>query len=56
MIENPQAERRLHHVGVVVHDIEAEVEGFARSIGATWDGRTFHDPLQKVKVTFLRPS
>lgn len=45
---------RLHHVGVVVRDIEAEIDGFARSIGgARWDGRIFHDPLQKVKVTFI---
>jgi methylmalonyl-CoA/ethylmalonyl-CoA epimerase len=41
---------------VVVRDIEAEVEGFARSIDAIWDTRIFHDPLQKVRVTFLRSS
>jgi len=52
--EDSTSERRLHHVGVVVRDIEAEVEGFARSIGARWDARIFHDPLQKVRVTFLR--
>ena len=51
---NSHSERRLHHVGVVVRDIEAEIDGFARSIGGGhWKGRIFHDPLQKVKVTFI---
>jgi methylmalonyl-CoA/ethylmalonyl-CoA epimerase len=43
----------LHHVGLVVRDIEAEIEEFAKSILASWDGRIYHDPLQKVRVTFL---
>jgi len=54
LIEGAQCESRLHHVGYVVRNIEAEVEGFAKSILASWDTRIYHDPLQKVRVTFLR--
>ena len=43
----------FHHVGFVVPDISATVEGFARSLGARWDGCVYTDPHQKVKVTFL---
>ena len=53
MIECVQSEARLHHVGLVVRDIEAEIEGFAKSILATWHKVIYHDPLQKVRVTFL---
>jgi methylmalonyl-CoA/ethylmalonyl-CoA epimerase len=44
---------RLHHVGFVVADIAACVEGFALSLEAKWSGEVFADPLQRVKVTFL---
>jgi methylmalonyl-CoA/ethylmalonyl-CoA epimerase len=44
---------RLHHVGYVVASIEQAMPGFLRSLGATWDERVIHDPLQKVKVAFL---
>lgn len=44
---------RLHHVGFVVADISTAMEGFVRSLGATWDRRTFNDPNQKVRVAFL---
>jgi methylmalonyl-CoA/ethylmalonyl-CoA epimerase len=29
------------------------MEGFVRSLAASWDGRIYEDPLQKVKVAFL---
>lgn len=45
---------RLHHIGYVVASIEECAESFARSLGATWDGRIVFDPLQKVQVTFLQ--
>jgi methylmalonyl-CoA/ethylmalonyl-CoA epimerase len=48
------SEKRLHHVGIVVRSIRAEIEGFAQSLGASPDTQVFHDPLQKVRVTFLR--
>ena len=54
MIETPNFEKRLHHVGFVVNDIQGSVEGFARSIGASWNAKIFHDPLQKVRVSFLQ--
>lgn len=44
---------RLHHVGFVVNSIEAVADRFAKSIGATWDHKTTHDPLQLVKVSFI---
>ncbi len=43
----------LHHVGYVVREIASSIEGFAASIGATWDGAISADPHQKVKVAFL---
>jgi len=49
--DDPQP--RLHHVGFVVASIGATMEGFARSLGASWDGQVFEDPHQKVKVAFL---
>ncbi len=46
----------LHHVGFVVPEIASAVTRFAASVGATWDGAIIHDPIQKVKVTFLATS
>jgi methylmalonyl-CoA/ethylmalonyl-CoA epimerase len=45
---------RMHHVGFVVASIAAIAPGFAQSIAAQWDGNVIHDPLQVVRVTFLR--
>ncbi len=46
-------ELRLHHVGFVVRDIERSAEGFRQSLGMSWNGEIYADPIQKVKVTFL---
>ncbi|HVB58491.1 MAG TPA: VOC family protein [Candidatus Acidoferrales bacterium] len=54
MIESLHFEARLHHVGFVVRSIESEIAGFTSSILASWDAKIFHDPLQKVRVTFLQ--
>ena len=54
MTEDRFFEKSLHHIGFVVADIQKEIEGFGKSLAATWDGKTFHDPLQKAKVAFLR--
>jgi|SRR5271157_1104021 len=43
----------LHHIGFVVEAIALTMEGFLRSLNASWDQRVFEDPLQKVKVAFL---
>jgi methylmalonyl-CoA/ethylmalonyl-CoA epimerase len=51
-----QATPTLHHIGFVVSSIREEIEGFASSVGATWNGEIFDDPLQQVQVTFLQPA
>jgi methylmalonyl-CoA/ethylmalonyl-CoA epimerase len=43
----------LHHLGFVVADVTAGMKGFVRSLAATWDGRVYEDPHQRVKVAFL---
>jgi methylmalonyl-CoA/ethylmalonyl-CoA epimerase len=43
----------LHHIGFVVAAIAPAMEGFLRSLNASWDLQIFEDPLQKVKVAFL---
>jgi len=45
---------RLHHIGFVVAEISASIQGFRASLGAAWDGSVFEDPNQKVKVAFLK--
>lgn len=45
----------FHHVGFVVRSIADAVEDFAESLDAHWDAQVIHDPLQVVRVTFLRP-
>jgi len=45
----------LHHLGFVVASIAKVAEQFAASMTACWDTRIFHDPLQRVRVTFLTP-
>lgn len=44
----------LHHVGFVVASIRDIAESLAQSIGAGWDGKVIYDPLQAVRVSFLR--
>jgi methylmalonyl-CoA/ethylmalonyl-CoA epimerase len=44
---------RFHHVGFIVSSIAQTIDGFERSLQATWDGTVFDDPIQKVKVAFL---
>jgi methylmalonyl-CoA/ethylmalonyl-CoA epimerase len=48
-------EGRLHHVGLIVRSIEESMPRYLRSLGGTWDSQIFHDPIQRVKVAFLRP-
>jgi len=45
---------KLHHIGFVVSSIEECAASFAQSIGGTWDGNIFFDPLQKVRVSFFQ--
>jgi methylmalonyl-CoA/ethylmalonyl-CoA epimerase len=44
----------LHHVGFVVASISQVGSKFADSLGAQWNGEIIHDPLQEVRVAFLR--
>jgi methylmalonyl-CoA/ethylmalonyl-CoA epimerase len=53
ILENHVTAQRLHHLGFVVADIAAGMEGFVRSLAATWDGQVYEDPNQRVKVAFL---
>lgn len=50
----PPGRVRLHHIGYVVASIEQSAAPFARSVGGSWDGKITFDPLQKVRVTFLK--
>ncbi len=52
----PLAVPTLHHVGFVVSSIREEIDGFTASLGATWNGEIFDDPLQQVRVTFIQPA
>ena len=49
----PLAPLFLHHVGFVVAEIQAGMEAFVASLGASWNGTVYQDPLQKVRVAFL---
>src|ERR1700734_2391450 len=51
----PRGNCTLHHLGFVVASIAAVAEDFAFSISAHWDGEITHDPIQRVRVTFLTP-
>jgi methylmalonyl-CoA/ethylmalonyl-CoA epimerase len=53
--ESDTKARTLHHIGYVVSSIAETVEDFAESVYGTWDGAIIHDPLQQVRVTFIRP-
>jgi methylmalonyl-CoA/ethylmalonyl-CoA epimerase len=51
---HPPGWLKLHHVGFVLASIEETAPCYARSLGATWDGNIVFDPLQMVRVTFLK--
>jgi methylmalonyl-CoA/ethylmalonyl-CoA epimerase len=49
-----QPEGSFHHMGFVVGSIANSVQGFSAILQADWDEHVFHDPLQGVRVTFLK--
>ncbi len=49
-----QPEGAFHHVGFVVASIPNSVNGFASMLQADWDEHIYHDPNQRVRVTFLK--
>lgn len=52
----PPGPVKFHHVGFVVSSIQESGKCFGVAIGATWDGNLVFDPIQKVRVAFLRGS
>jgi methylmalonyl-CoA/ethylmalonyl-CoA epimerase len=44
----------LHHFGFVVESIQKAAVGLTRSMAMNWDNNIIHDPLQRVRVAFLR--
>ena len=44
---------RLHHVGYVVGNIDEIVSSFVKSVNGFWNGSVYHDPIQRVRVTFI---
>jgi methylmalonyl-CoA/ethylmalonyl-CoA epimerase len=44
---------RFHHIGIVVSNINEQMQAYRASLAAEWDGQIFHDPNQKVRVAFL---
>jgi methylmalonyl-CoA/ethylmalonyl-CoA epimerase len=44
----------LHHVGLVVASLDEGVRRYLHALPLLWDERVYHDPVQTVRVTFLR--
>ena len=44
---------RLHHIGVVVRDLDAHIARMAELLGAEVIGSAVDDPLQQVRVAFV---
>ncbi len=51
---HPGGDLRMHHVGLVVASIEACAPGMSRALLVEWNREIFTDPLQRVRVTFLK--
>src|SRR5580658_7950907 len=51
--DRPAEDLKLHHFGFVVKSIPDCSLSFAQALGASWDGKIFFDPLQKVRVAFF---
>lgn len=51
-----QAGERLHHTGFVVASIAAVGDSFCRAVGGSSLSEIWHDPLQRVRVSFIYPS
>ncbi len=49
-----QPEGAFHHAGFVVASIANSIRGFAAVLQCDWDEQVFHDPNQRVRVTFLK--
>lgn len=45
----------IHHFGFAVRRIVDAVSVYSVLFTAEWDGAIFHDPLQAVRIAFLKP-
>ena len=45
---------KLHHVGVVVENLQTSGQAYGRALRLVPDSEIFHDPIQKVRVQFWR--
>jgi methylmalonyl-CoA/ethylmalonyl-CoA epimerase len=52
--DNSTGRSRFHHTGYVVPSIAGSIAEFQSALFLDWDGVIVHDPLQMVRVTFLR--
>lgn len=50
---DPVAQLRLHHVGILVADIAAEVERYVQRFGYQVRSAIIHDPVQTASVQFV---
>jgi methylmalonyl-CoA/ethylmalonyl-CoA epimerase len=47
---------KMHHIGFVVPSIASVIESFCLSVGGARWSKTWHDPIQQVRVAFIYPS
>jgi methylmalonyl-CoA/ethylmalonyl-CoA epimerase len=47
---------KLHHVGIVVNDLDSYGAAYASYLGLAPDSAVFHDPIQKVHIQLWRDS
>ncbi len=45
---------KLHHVGIVVENLDSYGEMYKGCLGLTTDSAIFHDPIQKVRIQFWK--
>ncbi len=53
ILKDHDSAQSLRHLGFVVADVAAGMEGFVRSLAAELDRQVYEDPHQKVRVAFL---
>jgi len=44
----------LHHVGIIVKDLDSYGDAYAKLLGLVPDSDVIHDPIQKVRARFWR--
>jgi methylmalonyl-CoA/ethylmalonyl-CoA epimerase len=46
----------MHHVGIATKDLVATAKALCVALGMRWNGHSWDDPIQKVRVAFLEPA